>query len=85
MERTLTNEQVKKIMTIEKMYHKQNVRLRIEENSIKIMWNDSNTTQESKIKGKRMQHKLDVVSQILGDRFIEFYWLNGDQMVYARY
>lgn len=85
MDRILTNEAVKAITTISKMYPKRDFQVRIEENSIKLHWFDLQPTQVSQIQGRKIERKLNQVREILGDKFIEFYWSGDRQMVYARF
>lgn len=85
MDRILTNEAVKAITTISKMYPKRDFQVRIEDNSIKMHWLDSQPTQVKASQGHKIQRKLNQVREILGDKFIEFYWSGDRQMVYARF
>lgn len=85
MDRILTSEAVKTITTISKMYPKRDFQVRIEETSIKLYWLDSQPAQVSQIQGRKIERKLNQVREILGDKFIDFYWGGDRQMVYARF
>ena len=85
MDRILTSEAVKAITTISKMYPKRDFQVRIEDNSIKMHWLGSQPAQVKARQGHKIQRKLNQVREILGDKFIEFYWGGDRQMVYARF
>ena len=84
MKRTIQNSAVNKITAIVKMYPNQDLKVRIENDYLKISWKDYQPCQVDKKKSLKIQRKLDQVRQILGELFIEFDWLNDRQIVFMR-
>ena len=84
MQRTIQNSAVYKITAIVKMYPNQDLKIRIEDDYLKISWKSPMPTQVEASRGRKIQRKLDQVKEILGDLFIEFNWINDRQMVYVQ-
>ena len=84
MQRTIQNSVVNKITAVVKMYPNQDLKIRIEDDYLKISWKSPMPTQVEASKGRKIQRKLDQVRQILGELFIEFDWLNDRQIVFIR-
>ena len=84
MQRTIQNSAVNKIAAIVKMYPNQDLKIRIEDDYLKISWRSQMPTQVEASKGRKIQRKLAQVRQILGELFIEFDWLNDRQIVFIR-
>lgn len=85
MQRHLTNKAIKVILAIERMYPNCDLQVVIENESITIHWIHPTPYMVSAHQGKKIDNKLIQVREILGDRFIEFYWGGDRQMVYARF
>ena len=61
MQRTIQNSVVNKITAVVKMYPNQDLKIRIEDDYLKISWKSPMPTQVEASKGRKIQRKLDQV------------------------
>lgn len=85
MTRHLTNQAIKAILAIERMYPNHDLQVAIENEHIAIHWIHPTPYMVTAQQGRKIDNKLIQVKEILKDRFIETYWGGDRQFVYARF